>query len=254
APRATSAGPGQNPASPQPTPKTTLPATRRRSIVRAVGSIIGVPRSVTLRLAATANPARPTAFAPAITSASEGSQRPAMSRNPRTFAGFAMPETMRPKPNSRPVTKARSAYIVSASEDVTDDEHGREACSHERERGREGSRRQPRQAAHTVATRAARAIARADADDQSRDDQRRIARDDDDLGKGRVGRIEQRRGDEAGEERDAPCGVRERRPQQSADDTADARDAPVREREQHAGDADDDAARQCRPRRERGPV
>src|SRR5690349_17928210 len=85
-PASTSAGPGQMPARPHPTPKITLPSTRRRSIVRAPGSRTGAPSSECVFFRMSANAAAPTPTAPAMTSASEGSHAPATSRKPSTLA------------------------------------------------------------------------------------------------------------------------------------------------------------------------
>src|SRR5688572_770890 len=149
APNATSAGPGQKPASPQPTPNTTLPSTSRLSIVRAVGRDIGTPSRLSLRRPARANPIAPTPIAPAITNARDGSQRPKMSRKPSTFAGFAMPETMRPMPKMRPARSDVKAY-TSAPQQVSHHVHGGESRGHEGERRDERARRQARQSAHAM--------------------------------------------------------------------------------------------------------
>src|SRR4029078_7002769 len=143
-PSATSAGPGQNPASPQPTPNTAPPTTRRRSIVRVAGSSIGVPRMVALLWHAMKNPMAPIATAPAMTRASDGYHRPARSRNPITSAVLTSPETSRPMPKTRPATKAKSAYMNDRSaQDMVRHEHGREARGHERQRRDQRARRKP---------------------------------------------------------------------------------------------------------------
>src|SRR5216110_889702 len=186
APSATSAGPGQKPASPQPTPNARLPSTSLASIPRAVGSAIGAPSHVDARLPAMAKATAPIATAPAMTSASEGSQAPARSRNPRIFAGLIIPETTSPTPKTRPATNELNAYIPpSHSDDVPHDVHRREAGRHERQRGDERARRNARNSAHAVPARATGAIAGADADQQSGNDQRRIASVDHDRRQGR---------------------------------------------------------------------
>src|SRR6266446_2318166 len=111
APARTSAGPGQMPASPQPTPNTRLPRMRRLSMRRGVGRSTGAPSSVCVRFFMWAKAPAPTATAPAMTSASEGSQAPARSRKPSTFAGFTIPETRRPRPKTKPVVKEAAVYM-----------------------------------------------------------------------------------------------------------------------------------------------
>src|SRR6267154_687946 len=109
-PARTSAGPGQIPASPQPTPNTRLPRMSRLSILRAPGRSTGAPSSVRVRFFMSAKAAAATATAPAMTSASEGSQAPARSRKPSTFAGFAIPETRSPSPKTKPAVKEAAVY------------------------------------------------------------------------------------------------------------------------------------------------
>ncbi len=57
------------------------------------------------------NPMMPIAMAPTMTKASDGSHRPARSRNPSTFTGLIIPDTSSPIPKTRPATKAKNAYI-----------------------------------------------------------------------------------------------------------------------------------------------
>ena len=71
---------------------------------RVFGKFIAAPRKETVRLRAMANATAATEMAPAMTKASEGSQAPARSRNPKTLAGSAIPETMRPSPKITPAT------------------------------------------------------------------------------------------------------------------------------------------------------
>src|SRR5882762_10480543 len=109
-PARTSAGPGQIPASPQPTPNTKLPRISRLSMPRAPGRSTGAPSSVRVRFFMNAKAPAPTATAPAMTSASEGSQAPARSRKASTFAGFAIPETRSPSPKTKPAVKEAAVY------------------------------------------------------------------------------------------------------------------------------------------------
>src|SRR5258708_243827 len=183
-PARTSAGPGQMPASPQPTPNTRLPKMTRLSMRRALGSSTGAPSSVRVLFLISAKAPAPTATAPAMTSASEGSQAPAMSRKPSTFAGFAIPETRSPSPNTRPAAKEATVYMAwktSGRDQVARDENGRESGSHERDGRRDRARRRPRDAAHAVAAGTASAVAGADSHQQSRCHQRGGTRVDPDL-------------------------------------------------------------------------
>src|SRR6185312_1105822 len=247
-PSATSAGPGQNPASPHPTPNTAPPTTSRRSIARVVGSSIGVPRMVAFLRPATKNPMAPIATAPAMTRASDGSHCPARSRNPITFAGLTMPETSRPMPKTRPATKAKSAYMNDRStQDVVHHEHGREARGHERQRSDQRAWRKPGYPAHAMTAGAAGSVARTDSDQDAGEDERRIIGGDGQIGRRLEQAIGDRRDDQPAEERGAPGPIRERRSQQAPGNAADARDATVEEREQRDGDADDRASRQRRP-------
>ncbi len=66
---------------------------------------MGAPSKESTRLPASAKPASPTLTAAPITKASDGSHAPARSRKPSTFAGFAMPLTIRPSPNTNPISK-----------------------------------------------------------------------------------------------------------------------------------------------------
>src|SRR6185503_13982612 len=227
-PSATIAGPGQNPASPHPTPNTAPPTTRRRSIVRVVGSSIGVPRKVVFRLPAITNPMAPIATAPTMTRASDGSHRPARSRNPITFAGLTMPETSRPMPKTRPATNAKSAYMNDRSvENVVADEHGREARGHERQRRDQRARRKPGYPAHAMTAGAAGSVARADSDQNAGEDERRIIGGDGQIGRRLEQAIGDGRDDQPAEERGAPGPIRKGRSQQATGNAADARDTTV---------------------------
>ena len=130
---------------------------------RAVGSSIGVPGAYAVAgRDSECGADRDGAPSPA----SNGSQAPKRSRNPSTLAGLNMPDTISPMPKTRPEVKAANGYMTAPlrHDDVTDDEHRREARRHERDRRDDGARRQPRHPADAMAARAARAVARADAD------------------------------------------------------------------------------------------
>src|SRR5436305_1364152 len=108
-------------------------------------------------------------MAPTITKASEGSQRPARSRKPSTLAGLAMPETIRPMPNSRPASSAVMA-LISGSDQVMGDENGQKACRHEGQRGHQRTDGPTRDTADAVAAGASARVARADPDQKARDE------------------------------------------------------------------------------------
>ncbi len=69
----------------------------------------------------------------AITKPSDGTQRPAMSRNSITLAGEAMSERMRARPNTRPAAKTASAF-TSGSQQVRGDESRHEPRRYEGQR------------------------------------------------------------------------------------------------------------------------
>src|SRR5690606_11821576 len=255
APRATSAGPGQNPARPQPMPKPRLPSTRGRSMSRRVGTCRGAPSRDRARLPAKPKPTRPTATAPPITSAREGSQAPARSRNPSTLAGLAMPEVSSPRPNSSPTANADTRYLfMSASQYMADDVDGDKAAGHEGQGRHQGAGGEPRQAADPVAAGATGAVAGADADQQSRGDQQRVAGVDGDGRQGTGQPPEQRRHQDAGHEGQAPGDVPGPGPQQPAEDAGNPRDAAIEKDEQHRGEAYQKAPQQRGQRGEGGPV
>src|SRR5258708_1175084 len=80
-PARTSAGPGQMPASPQPTPNTRLPKMTRLSMRRALGSSTGAPSSVQVLFPLTPKAPPPTPPPPAIpTPAVAGADSPRRSR------------------------------------------------------------------------------------------------------------------------------------------------------------------------------
>lgn len=108
-------------------------------------------------------------IAPAITNASDGSHRPARSRNPSTFAGLAMPDTVRPTPNRRPESKAVSKPI-SASQQMSGHEYSQTTACHEccrRDKRTDGA---PRDTTDTVAAGATARVTRADANQKACDD------------------------------------------------------------------------------------
>src|SRR2546425_862837 len=80
APSAPGAGRGKNPASPQPTPNARLPNTSLGSTPRARGRAMGARSNVGARWPEMAKATARMGTAPAMTSASEGSQAPARSR------------------------------------------------------------------------------------------------------------------------------------------------------------------------------
>ena len=92
--------------------KQALPTSRRRSTPSALGHFMSSPNKDRLHWRAAAKATAPTPTAAPITSASEGSQAPPRSRKPCTLGGLAMPDTMRPRPRTRPASKA--AKIVMA--------------------------------------------------------------------------------------------------------------------------------------------
>ena len=112
-PNSTSAGPGQMPAKPQPMPNARLPNTRRLSMWRAMGKCIVRPSKLKSRLPAIAKATVPTAIAPPITRASEGSHVPAKSKKPSTFEGFAMPAKIKPSPNNKPDNNAKKLFLFN---------------------------------------------------------------------------------------------------------------------------------------------
>src|SRR5262245_29318450 len=121
-----------------------------------------------------------------ITTRSDGSKGPVTSRKATTLWGSAMPEIRSPKPNTRPQANAANAFIglpsalrasgqfalgsgpSRSSQDMPQDIHARHACAHEAQGCDDRTRRQARDTADPVAARAARAVARTDADDESR--------------------------------------------------------------------------------------
>jgi hypothetical protein len=109
------AGPGQTPASPQPTPKIKLPVTSCQSISRLAGRSNASPEKVAVRLPATEKATTPTAIAPAMTKASEGSQRPARSRNPSTLLCWIIPDRHRPAPKINPARNENTWVMVPSA-------------------------------------------------------------------------------------------------------------------------------------------
>ena len=104
-PSATRPGPGQKPATPQPMPNSEAAADQAAVDVARRGQLhLGAEQGHRAPAGHREGDAAPTAMAPAMTKASEGSQGPARSRKPSTLAGLAMPETMRPSPKTRPAS------------------------------------------------------------------------------------------------------------------------------------------------------
>ncbi len=100
--KAASAGPGQKPTRPQPSPKMIAPpislgSISLRNCIFAFLSNNGNVSFFTKRHAQAIGISAPT-----ITKASVGSQEPNISKKPRTFSGFIMPEMVKPKPKIRP--------------------------------------------------------------------------------------------------------------------------------------------------------
>ena len=93
------------------------------------------------------------------------------------------------------VVTMRDGRVVS--EEMARHEDGEDATGHERDGGRQRSRRQPRYAADAVAAGAAGRIARADADQQSGDDKHAVARVDANLRQVPPRSIQHRRHDQA---------------------------------------------------------
>ena len=120
-------------------------------------------------------PTAPTASALAITTASDGSQRPARSRKPSTLAGSAMPETTGRCRTRARRRRRRARSCVSASRWRTTKTVAMPAAM-KHSGGDDRARRQARDAADAVAAGAARAVARADADEEPRERERRQRR------------------------------------------------------------------------------
>ena len=112
-----SAGPGQIPAIPHPTPNIRLPPTKRASNCLFTGNCMGASSKDRLCLRAQFRGTTDTMIAPNITSASEGSQAPATSRKANTLAGFAMPAKSRPRPKSSPARNAVNLIIFTPPAD-----------------------------------------------------------------------------------------------------------------------------------------
>src|ERR1700677_425605 len=163
-------GPGQIPESPHPTPKIRLPVTSRRSISRLREISDAVPGTAAVRLPAMEKTTRPTAIAPPMTKASEGSQLPARSRNPSTLLCWIMPDRQRPVPKINPA-RNENAGIMSSSltDDVTCNEHCYEAGQHEKRGRSQGARRQAREAANAVTAGTPRSKASPESDEHSGD-------------------------------------------------------------------------------------
>ena len=88
-------------------------------------------------------------FAPAITSAREGSHAPVISRNDRTLPGFAIPARINPEPKINPDTNAmmlaifdfpRVLYLKNVSNGIDSDK----ARAHKKQGCNDGAGRQAR--------------------------------------------------------------------------------------------------------------
>src|SRR6266511_435635 len=110
-----------------------------------------------------------------MTTARLGSQAPKISRKPRTFSGFAMPEINSPQPKTKP--HARLAISsMSTSEHVSRKSHDEDRSRHEHGGGRDRAGGKARDAADAVAGRAAAAEAGAEADEKPCRDGHAVAR------------------------------------------------------------------------------
>src|SRR6185295_9916737 len=117
------------------------------------------------------NPIVAATTAPPSTNSRLGSQSPAMSRKPRTFAGFIMPEMVSPNPKSSPAARAERFVRISAGQDMTHDKDSDNSHGKECQRRGQGTRRKARQAANAVAAGAAPSQARAIANEEATGDQ-----------------------------------------------------------------------------------
>ena len=170
--RLASAGPGQNPATPQPIPKIAEP-TRSRTLI---GSAAG-PGSVESRRRSRKVPRAKTATAPAITKRSVGSQRPTTSRKPRTRAGLVMPESASPTPKIAPERTMEAERIISGDNGKPPEERGGEDAEYDKgNRGDDGVALRASDSTDTVPAGAAAADARAQADQQTANGKNRSER------------------------------------------------------------------------------
>src|SRR5262249_21868290 len=144
-------------------PKTRAPATSGRSTAVLVGPLNSAPRTGRARRLARRKPTAATPTAPAITKARLGSQSPARSTKPSTFAASIIRETVSPSPNSKPAaseTNSRECIVLSGSNDVAEDEDRCQPGPHEQGRRDQRALRQPGDAAHPMPAGAAAAEAR----------------------------------------------------------------------------------------------
>lgn len=97
-----------------------------------------------------------TSSAPPITRIRVGSQLPAKSRKPTTFAGFAIPEMARPRPKIVPESKAAIIRDMATSlKDVVGKVHGEDGYAEEHRCGDDGAFGEAGDATETVAAGAA---------------------------------------------------------------------------------------------------
>src|SRR5438128_7372868 len=98
-----------------------------------------------------------------------------MSRKPRTFSGFTIPEINSPQPKMKPHARlARSS--MSASEHVPRKTHDHDRDRHEHRGGHDRARGETRDAAHAVTGRTAAAEPGTEADEQPGRDDHGVAR------------------------------------------------------------------------------
>src|SRR5262245_26938047 len=178
------------------------------------------------------------ASAVAITTRRLGSQAPNTSRKASTLAGCIMPEIRSPQPNTKPQTNPASTSI-SASQPVANDSHHDHCNAYKDHRRHQRARREPRHAADAMTGGAAAAKARAEADQQARDDDhgpacRHLRLDERvaDEGSG------QRSQDQADDEGNAPVAIGDVPADHPAEDAADSGNAAGREHQERGRKAD----------------
>ena len=106
------AGPGHNPAKPQPRPNKIAPEISCLSMTVLVGSEKVRLNSGAERLIARKKPGIVTIKAPPITNARVGSHVPKRSKNANTRCGLSIFDTAKPKPNSKPEIKETHIIIA----------------------------------------------------------------------------------------------------------------------------------------------
>src|SRR5436305_1444994 len=150
-----------------------------------------------------------------------GSQAPKMSRKPKTFSGFAMPESNSPQPKTNPHARL-ARRTMSAAQHVPEKTHDEHRRCHEYRGGRDRAGREARDAAHAVAGGAAAAEPGAEADEQSGPDDQRITRrhfrSGEPVTRERAGN---RRQDQPGEKRQPPAAIAVAQRETPGKDSAD---------------------------------